>query len=190
MRQAEFCYGRVAASAALQDLGLAKIEVPVGAQREPVWPQGVLGSISHIDGLAGAAVAACTHLDGLGIDLERTTRGESQAALRETVLDAEELTLLKRIHGTLTLEEKVTLVFSAKESLYKAAYRTVGRLFGFDAARVQLVDDFRGTIRLVLTETLHWKFERGQICEMAFYRLDSETFITIFEARKRTFRHA
>jgi enterobactin synthetase component D len=189
-RQAEFFFGRLAACAALQDFGSATTDVLVGAKREPVWPAGAVGSISHIDGLAGAAVGARAYFDGLGIDLERTARGESQTALRKTVLDPDELRRLYTIGGTLTLDELVTLVFSAKESLYKAAYGTIGRLFGFEAARLETADVSRGTITLVLAENLHRKFARGRICEVAFSRLDSETFVTALAVERSSCSHA
>lgn len=181
-RQAEFFYGRLAAHAALRDFGTPAQEIPVGAGREPVWPVDVVGSISHTAGLAGAVAGARARHRGLGIDLERTARGQSQAALRQTVIDADELSYLRAASGTLTLDELVTLVFSAKESLYKAAYGTVRSFFGYEAARVAEVDEPRGIVTLVLAEDLHPEFARGRVCAIAFERLDRETFVTAFEA--------
>ena len=181
-RQAEFFFGRLAARAALQDFGATTSEVLIGAGREPVWPAHVVGSISHIDGLAGAVVGARTRHGGLGIDLVQTAAGESQAALRTTIIDADELSCLHTAAGALTLDELVTLVFSTKESLYKAAYGTVGCLFGFEAARVETVDVLQGIVTLVLTHDLHPQFARGRRCDITFARLDKATFITAFEA--------
>lgn len=182
-RQAEFFFGRLAARAALKDFGVMTSEVLIGEARAPIWPTKVVGSISHIDGLAGAVVGARARHCGLGIDLERTATGWSQASLRKTVIDADELSRLRAVAMTLTLDELVTLAFSAKESLYKAAYDTVGHVFGFEAARVKTVDEHRGIITLILADDLHPQFSRGRCCEIAFARLDKETFITAFEAR-------
>jgi enterobactin synthetase component D len=180
-RQAEFFFGRLAARSALRDLGIEVGNIPVGTSREPVWPPGTVGSISHVDGLAGAVASASAHHGGLGIDLERTAHGQSQSALRDSAIDRWELARLSTVVGALSLDELVTLVFSAKESLYKAAYCTVGRFFGFEAARVEAVDVLRGIIVLVLTEELHPDFPRGRRCNIAFLRLDPETFLTVFD---------
>jgi enterobactin synthetase component D len=177
-RQAEFFFGRLAARKALQDFGAPTTEVLVGSDREPIWPCGTVGSISHIDGLAGAVVGPKARYCGLGIDLERVAHGQAQVALRESVVDSEELSRLGAIGGILTLDQLVTLVFSAKESLYKTAYGTVGHFFGFEAARVQTVDEDQCIVVLTLTDHLHPNFPRGRDCVISFARLDSETFLT------------
>ena len=41
-----------------------------GAKREPLWPAGVVGSITHCDGYRAAAVARATDLATVGIDAE------------------------------------------------------------------------------------------------------------------------
>jgi enterobactin synthetase component D len=182
-RQAEFFFGRLAARAALCDCGQPLVDVPVGPAREPVWPPGIIGSISHVNGLAAAVVGQRTRRIGLGIDLERTAVAESQAALRKLAVDVDELKDLQALDVALTLNERVTLVFSAKESLYKALRGAVGRFFGFEAVRVEAIDERRGVVSMVLTGDLRPAFARGRRCEAAFARLDAETFVTAFEAR-------
>lgn len=181
-RQAEFFFGRLAARAALQDHGLHVAELPIGDAREPVWPANVVGSISHVDGLAGAVVGAQNRHVGLGLDIERVARGGAQDALRTVALTASELEHLRGLDLPLSLDERVTLAYSAKESLYKAAFGTVRRFFGFDAAVVEAIDVPQGKIVLSLTSPLHPSFPRGRRCVLAFGRLDAETFVTAFEA--------
>lgn len=184
-RQAEFFHGRLAARIALHAIQLPATDVPIGLAREPIWPIPLVGSISHVDGLAGAVVGERTRHLGLGVDLERTALGDTQSALRQTAVSEDELCCLQATTGTLSLDELVTLVFSAKESLYKAAYGVVGRFFGFEAAAVVAVDEVRGVITLEVIEYLHRAFEIGRRCEVAFARLDAETFVTAFEASVR-----
>jgi enterobactin synthetase component D len=183
-RQAEFFFGRLAARAALRDAGAGDVDVPIGPAREPVWPADMVGSISHVDGLAAAVVSRRTRCRGLGIDIERTALAESQAAVQKLAVDAQELAHLRGLDATLTLEERVTLVFSAKESLYKALSGIVGHYFGFEAARVSVIDERRAVVRLVLSCDLHPGFARGHCCDVGFARLDGETFLTAFEARQ------
>lgn len=184
-RQAEFFFGRLAARAALLEQGATALEVPIGPAREPVWPPHFVGSISHIDGLAAAVVAPSARHTGLGIDLERTAHGQDQDALRQIAVDAEELALLSEDAGPLSLDELVTLAFSAKESLYKGLYSTVGRFFGFEAARLEAIDPVRGVISLRLTEELCAPFRHGSRHDIAFARLGPDTFITAFDAAHR-----
>jgi enterobactin synthetase component D len=181
-RQAEFFFGRLAARAALRDAGSSDVDVPIGAAREPVWPADLVGSISHVDGLAAAVVGRRTHCRGLGIDIERTALADSQAAVQKLAVDADELACLRALDAAMTLEERVTLVFSAKESLYKALSGIVGHYFGFEAARVSALDERLAIVRLILSRDLHPEFSRGHRCDIAFARLDDDTFLTAFQA--------
>src|SRR5690242_5958922 len=69
-RRAEFAAGRSAARRALAELGIGPVALPVGERRMPVWPTGIVGSITHCVGLAAAAVAWADDLAALGIDVE------------------------------------------------------------------------------------------------------------------------
>lgn len=186
-RQAEFFYGRLAARAALRELRAASLDIGIGAAGEPIWPAGYVGSISHIDGRAAAAAAPGIERLGLGIDIERTAYADAQDALRKVAVDGAELERLAAAAGPLSLDELVTLTFSAKESLYKGAYGTVGRFFGFEAARLRSVDMARQVLTLELAEGLHPTFfPYGLRCEIGFARLDARTFVTVFDARLTT----
>jgi 4'-phosphopantetheinyl transferase EntD len=71
-RQAEFFYGRLAARLALAGQDMNHVNLPVGRSREPVWPAGWTGSISHTTGIAGAIVAptGSSRCKGIGLDLD------------------------------------------------------------------------------------------------------------------------
>jgi len=102
----------------------------------PVWPAGIVGAITHADGFAAAALATDTL--GLGIDSEPVVAAEAMDAVAEQAMVRGELDALDRAG----LEEAVllTLVFSAKESLFKCLYPRVGRYFDFKDAEVDDVD--------------------------------------------------
>jgi 4'-phosphopantetheinyl transferase EntD len=82
LRLAEFAQGRWHARKALAQLGLADANLPMAADRSPVWPPGFVGSISHVPpdltlGLSGHVVAVAAHTKdcgGLGVDVERSAR--------------------------------------------------------------------------------------------------------------------
>jgi len=71
----EFESGRAYAKRALAMLGICKVDLPIGPSRSPVWPTGVVGSITHVRyGHRGiyvaAAVARMDAVLALGIDFE------------------------------------------------------------------------------------------------------------------------
>jgi len=134
-RLAEFAAGRRAARAALRDLGWSAMAVPMGPDRAPVWPAGLVGSISHCNNRCVAIVSAA-HL-GLGIDLEPDNPLEPD--LWPEVLGAGD-------SADSGLMAKA--VFCAKEAAYKAQYPQSRALFGFDVLRVVMdADLFTATFR-------------------------------------------
>ncbi len=190
-RKAEFSSGRQAARCALTQLSpaLASVLVPIGGDREPLWPQGVVGSITHVSGLAGAAVGLSNSWRYLGIDLEQTAGGKAQSALRAFVLDSAELSLLQRrceAIGQLNLDTHVTHVFSAKECLYKAAFPSVRRFFGFSEARLCEYDflsaDRGPEVRLALeiTDGLGGEFVAGSRWWVEVWRIKTPyTYLSV-----------
>jgi 4'-phosphopantetheinyl transferase EntD len=74
-RTREFASGRAHAKRALAMLGIVNADLPIGPDRAPVWPTGVVGSITHVrcghDGLYAAAVVARTEVaSAVGVDFE------------------------------------------------------------------------------------------------------------------------
>lgn len=129
-RRAEFAAGRAAAAMAMQGLGLTALPVATGPDRAPVWPAGVVGSITHTRAVALAAVARA---GALGIDAERV--GAVVPDLWDTVLTPVERALAD-VDPALA-----TVIFCAKEAVYKAQYPITGQLFGFDRLEVTLHGD-------------------------------------------------
>lgn len=130
-RVAEFAAGRLAARRALAALGHPPAAIPAGADRAPLWPVGLAGSISHAAGVAAAAVRVGRPL---GLDLEEDAPLEPD--LWPLICDPAELAALPETDRG----RAARLVFSAKEAIYKAQYPLTGRLIGFDAVSVTLED--------------------------------------------------
>ncbi|NJM32156.1 MAG: 4'-phosphopantetheinyl transferase superfamily protein [Limnobacter sp.] len=125
--------GRICARLALEKLGqCASEQVWQGQDRCPVWPAGYCGSISHTNNLAIACVARSEGFRSVGIDVERIVApqlAESVAAL--VLLDSD-----KGFAPDFDFNTFLTIVFSAKEALFKAIYPEVGYVFGFEEAAV------------------------------------------------------
>lgn len=126
-RLSEFRAGRIAARAAMADLGLTPAAIPMAEDRSPIWPAGLCGSISHSSEVCLAAVALQSGLRGIGVDLELATPLEPD--LRDTILRPEE-----RHHSDMAAK----LIFCAKEAAYKAQYGISRCLFDFHVLSVTL----------------------------------------------------
>lgn len=130
-RASSFAIGRQAARKALAELGVGGAVIPVGDGGQPIWPPGVVGSISHAGGLALALVADADSFRAVGVDLE-TER--DVAGIEELVLVPEERELLSGLERE-ERDFRLLEVFSIKETVYKAFYPELGRYFGFESAR-------------------------------------------------------
>lgn len=128
-RLREFCAGRRAARQAMAALNLAPAPIPMGPDRAPVWPQGLVGSITHCDGAALAVVAQTSQYRTLGIDIEDTSPLDQD--LWDTVLtDAERA---QRPNG-----DTAKQIFCAKEAVYKAQYPVTHERIAFEDLDVTL----------------------------------------------------
>jgi 4'-phosphopantetheinyl transferase EntD len=180
-RQAEFFFGRLAARAALALQGVPGAPIAIGPSRQPQWPDGTTGSISHIDGLAAAAVSSRSDCQGLGLDIESCANvGRDLQAMRLLVVDATEQAYLDGLRGGDQEAALLALCFSAKETLFKAAFAAVGRYFDFTAARVVRIDHRRGIIELIIQQTLCSDFRAGQYCRIDYRWLDRDVLMTGF----------
>lgn len=109
-RQAEFRAGRHAAHAALRALSADCAVIDRDAQRRPVWPTDVVGSISHTQGCAVAAVGFSQHYAGIGVDVEVYQSLKPEIVQRIATPDEQRC---------LQSGPESSLIFSAKEALYK-----------------------------------------------------------------------
>ncbi len=123
-RRLEFTAGRVAARAALAELGCAPCALPANPDRVPHWPKGFAGCITHCDDLclAVASSEAC----GIGVDLEPAT--DLPADLWPEILLPGELARVKAARQPAV---SARMVFCAKEAAFKAQYPLTGAMFGF-----------------------------------------------------------
>ena len=147
-RRIQFLAGRVCAREAITRLrpGLSISALPQDADGCAIWPEGLVGSISHSADFATAAVALRRDARGIGVDIEPVMS-------REAVADVARLVALevetRRVEqgANLSSLEALTLVFSAKESLFKAFYPATRRHFDYlDCEVVRLDPRARGFV--------------------------------------------
>lgn len=130
-RRFYFALGRAAARDALADLGVAPIAIRRGPAGEPVWPDGVVGAITHTGDLAVAIVGWQTDYAGLGVDLERLSPGLSARAARLVCTPAERAWIGEEVQT-----HRGTMLFSAKEAVFKALFPIERIWLGFSDAEL------------------------------------------------------
>lgn len=132
-RRTSFRLGRSAARRALASMGHDPGPILVGDAREPIWPPGVVGSISHTTDVGIALVAPESRTDGVGVDVEQRRHAPE---LENRIPRPEERAWLDDRPPAERLDALLAL-FSAKESIFKAFFPTVRSYFGFEAALLQ-----------------------------------------------------
>jgi 4'-phosphopantetheinyl transferase EntD len=133
-RRAEFWTARRCAREALARLGLPPGPIVRGHGGAPVWPPGVVGSISHTHGYCAVAVARCPPLRSVGVDVE-TVRPLEPGVLDLILLERERAWLDRQPLGR--RDEWAVLFFAAKEAFYKCQYPVSGTFLDFRDAEVR-----------------------------------------------------
>lgn len=139
-RRADFFAGRLAAKIAffaLHDVPLAsQYFLSVGEHGEPLWPKDSRGSISHTDRKAVCLLTRDREKTFVGIDVENLMDKNTANEVGMIIQERSEMEIL--LARKLSFEFATTLLFSAKESLFKAIFPYVGKYLDF--AQSQLVD--------------------------------------------------
>jgi 4'-phosphopantetheinyl transferase EntD len=127
-RRREFAGGRACARAALIRAGGPGVAIGRGPSREPRWPDGFIGSISHARDLSGAAVAKASTYLGIGLDIEEHRHmAEGVVAL---ICREEERRFFAGVPW-LDAEHGPRLVFGAKETVHKGTFPVNRVMLGF-----------------------------------------------------------
>jgi 4'-phosphopantetheinyl transferase EntD len=151
-RRREFTTVRVCARRALARLGIAPVPILPGRRGEPRWPEGVVGSMTHCDGYRAAAVAPVAVAAGIGIDAE--PHAPLPAGVLGTIARDEERRHLAGLARAAPAVHHDRLLFSTKESVFKAWYPLTGRELDFDEASITL-DPTGGTFHARLLPRAH-----------------------------------
>ncbi len=150
-RLAEFTAGRVAARQAMAALGLPPAAVPMGADRAPLWPAGLVGSISHGGGACLAILAPRRRVSALGLDIEPDD--PLPADIIDDVLTRSERAAIAHLPA-LAQGQTARLIFAAKEAAYKAIYPRDRAVLGFAAMTVRVLGRDRFAATLTGGETI------------------------------------
>lgn len=135
-RRREFTTVRYCARRALAQLGHPPVALVPGRQRAPEWPDGIVGSMTHCDGYRAAAVAHHTEMRAIGIDAELNEPLPEGVADLVTVGD--EPRALRALAASQPWIVWDRLLFSIKESIYKAWYPLTRSWLDFSQCEVSI----------------------------------------------------
>ncbi|MET7639945.1 4'-phosphopantetheinyl transferase superfamily protein [Streptomyces sp. NPDC005438] len=147
-RRREFTTVRHCARTALARLGQPAVPLLPGERGAPVWPDGVVGSMTHCDGYRAAAVASQTHVRSVGLDAEPNQPLPNEGVF-EMISRPEEREWIRRLERERPEVSWGRLLFSAKESVYKTWFPLTRKWLDFDEASLT-VDPDAGTFRAEL----------------------------------------
>lgn len=150
-RRREFRTVRACARQALAELGLPPRPILAGERGAPQWPPGIVGSMTHCEGYRVAAVAWNTQVPAVGIDAE--PHDSLPGGVLTAIALPAELRQVEWLAAQLKAVRWDRLLFSAKESVYKAWFPMTRRFLDFDEADIQLRTDGTFTARLLAAST-------------------------------------
>ena len=176
-RQAEYLAGRICATQALTALNFDNPIIHTADDRVPIWPAGTFGSITHTKGIA-AAIAGIKHgATGVGIDIEQLIKDSQETKLQTYILREDENTQFNELSKQVA--HPLSVVFSAKESIFKALYPFVGKYFGFDKARLitfsettltyRVMHNLSKQVKVGLEVNVHYQFTGDLVFTQCLY---------------------
>lgn len=137
----DFAAGRLCARQALHELGIDGFSLLPGPDRQPLWPDSVVGSITHTVGYTAAVVAWSRDVRSLGVDSEQV--GAVRPDLWPQICTPLELERLRQLEPG----DGVTaaaLLFVAKEAFFKCQFPLAREWLDFDAVTVRTADWLAG----------------------------------------------
>lgn len=165
-RKGEYLAGRIASRIAQYLLGLSPEPVGTGQHRNPMWPTNTLGSITHANDYAIVAMARTQYVHRIGIDYEPWMDTRTIKSVIDIIMCEREKTKIEV--DSRTPRKDITIIFSAKESLFKALYDECGEYKDFYAAEFVAIDHQKSTLRLRLTESWSNKLRAGTIFDVEY----------------------
>ena len=187
-RRAEYLAGRISAADAISRLCGFWLTPETGSSGAPVWPEGLVGSISHSGShVVSVVMRADKEMSGIGVDLAEIITADQTEWLMDAVLLPSEINRFVTNKTEWVKRINCTLVFSLKESLFKALYPIVRKRFYFAAvtvlrcslggiAHLHIIEDLLSTIKSGLQVTGHACLYRGQIMTIVFVTCSHEQY--------------
>jgi len=163
-RRAEYLASRLLARSVMAELGIDDFILTNAPDRSPLWPAGIQASLSHSNGIV--VVAATRQPCAVGVDVEQLM-SESTAQETATLLMNEQEQVMLQTQPV-SFSAAATLLFSLKESVYKALWPQLHQPMDFLDAALVSVDFAQQSATLRLTQHVGERFARGTLLEADF----------------------
>jgi 4'-phosphopantetheinyl transferase EntD len=134
-RRQEFAAGRLCARRALAEFGISDFPVLTAADRQPIWPDSVVGSITHTAGFCAAVIALRRDIAAIGVDSEVV--GDVNVEIWPRICVPAETAWLRSLPAA-EHPAAAALIFSAKEAFYKCQYPLVREPLNFHDVRIEV----------------------------------------------------
>lgn len=158
---------------------LAHFEVPDfilhnAPDRSPIWPDGIQASLSHS---GDCVMLAVTHAPlCVGIDVEQIMAAETAQQTADMLMNTAERAYLSAL--PLPFAVSATLLFSLKESLYKALWPTLRQPMDFHQAELVALDLPHQCASLRLCQHFSVDFPRHTLLQARFW-LQEKRVVTL-----------
>jgi enterobactin synthetase component D len=179
-RQAQFLAGRIAAKNSLP-VNFKNQTVGIGRHREPLWPKGFMGSISH-DKEISIALSQEQLSGGIGVDIQTTFEASEAEINKDIILSRSEKVLLRDNIIDLSDRQLLTLIFSAKECFFKAVFNQVGEYINFKDVSIKSIDTKTLKIYLVSDRKLTEKIIPNRNYVVDYLWINKNKIITVLNA--------
>ncbi|MGD9425371.1 4'-phosphopantetheinyl transferase family protein [Pantoea sp. NSTU24] len=163
-RRAEYLASRLLVRAVMAEFGIADFILTNAPDRSPRWPEGIQASLSHTTGTL--VVAATRQNLAIGVDVERWMAENTAHETAGYLMNAREQQLLRTL--PVSFNAAATLLFSLKESLYKALWPQLHQPMEFTDAALVTVDWSQQRALLRLTRTFSTDFPAGTTLQATF----------------------
>ncbi len=123
-RKIQFLAGRHCAKKALADAALPScVDIGQNSDLTPKWPTDIVGSITHTSSFVAAVVAPRSQFGSIGLNSEKIFSQVTARNLWQVVLTKREIASFEwKYKRNFSPETYVSLIFSAKEAVYKCFY--------------------------------------------------------------------
>ncbi|MDT0177376.1 4'-phosphopantetheinyl transferase superfamily protein [Enterobacter sp. BRE11] len=173
-RRAEYLASRWLAREVTGEIGIPDFLLKNHSDRSPVWPPGVQASLSHTDG--AVALAMTRQPLCIGVDIESVMSLHTAEETAALLMSSQEEARLRAL--PLPFSQAATLLFSLKESLYKALWPQLHQPMDFPQASLLEADITTGKAVIVLNHSFSAAFAAGMRLE-ADFRLEADRVLTL-----------
>lgn len=165
-RRREFFFGRFCAITALRKIQPEfSGNIPILHDRRPGFPPTISGSITHCD-VFTAAICQPLVLGTIGIDAEKIMQNDQAIEICDLVVTNQEIKQSGLSH--FDFSTNLSLIFSAKESVFKALYPQVRQVFDFYAVKLVEIDETTQIFSFALQQELSQNWSYGKVIKVHF----------------------